>query len=461
MAALLFSRVSFLIIPVTRAMPTSPRLKSQQAFQRAQQSLVEGVNSPSRGAAVYSPGPIFLDRGQGSHVWDVDGNEYIDFMMSFGALIQGHAHPKLVSTVAQAMSEGSHFAAATPAEAEAAERFCRMVSSAEIVRFANTGSEATMLALRLARAHTGRSKFLKFEGHYHGWYDPYLLNSHSHPPDQLGSRENPTRIPDSKGIPSRTFDDVLLAPWNDVPSLERIMREHGDELAAVITEPIMANMGCILPREGFLQRLRELTHEHGAMLIFDEVVTGFRYAPGGCQQYFGIQPDLSTFGKALGAGFPVGAVAGWRKILDRMRWSDDMVLHYGTFNGHRLTMKVIAENLDLLSAEGTYPKLHAIGDTVITGLREVFRKHGVKAIVQGFGPMFQIYFTERDAIHDYRDYCTYVDTQRYSRFVHSLLDQGIYMTPSNGLHWIISTAHTESDVEALLTAADQACARLA
>jgi glutamate-1-semialdehyde 2,1-aminomutase len=442
-------------------MPNPSRNNSQQAFQLAKQSLVEGVNSPSRGAAVYSPGPIFLDRGQGSHVWDVDGNEYIDFMMSFGALIQGHAHPKLVSTVSQAMSEGSHFAAATPAEAEAAERFCRMVPSAEVVRFANTGSEATMLALRLARAHTGRSKFLKFEGHYHGWYDPYLLNSHSHPPGELGPRETPTRIPDSKGIPSGTFDDVVLAPWNDVPSLERVMREHGDELAAVITEPIMANMGCILPREGYLQRLRELAHEHGALLILDEVVTGFRYAPGGCQQYYGIQPDLSTFGKALGAGFPVGAVAGPRKILDHMRWGKDMVLHYGTFNGHRLTMKVIAANLDLLAPQGTYPKLHAVGDAAITGLRAIFRKRGIKAVVQGFGPMFQIYFTERDAVHDYREYCTYVDTQRYSRFVHALLDRGIYMTPSNGLHWIISTAHSYADVETLLKTADQACANLA
>ena len=437
------------------------RTKSQQAFERAQQSLVEGVNSPSRGAAVYSPGPIFLDRGHGSHVWDVDSNEYIDFMMSFGALIQGHAHPKLVATVTQAMSEGSHFAAATPAEAEAAERFCRMVPSAEVVRFANTGSEATMLALRLARAHTGRNKFLKFEGHYHGWYDPYLLNSHSHPPSQLGPRDNPARIPDSRGIPPATFEDVVLAPWNDVASLERVMREHGDELAAVITEPIMANMGCILPRDRYLQRLRELADQHGALLILDEVVTGFRYAPGGCQQYYGVKPDLSTFGKALGAGFPVGAVAGPRAILERMRWNDDMVLHYGTFNGHRLTMKVIAANLDLLAAEGTYSKLHTIGDAAITGLREIFRKRGVKAIVQGFGPMFQIYFTDRDAIHDYRDYCTYVDSKRYSRFVHLLLDRGIYMTPSNGLHWIISTAHTDSDVEALLAAADQACAELA
>jgi glutamate-1-semialdehyde 2,1-aminomutase len=433
------------------------RTRSQEWFRRAQQSLVEGVNSPSRGAAVYSGGPTFLERGQGSHVWDADGNEYVDFMMSFGALIQGHAHPKLVSAASETMAQGSHFAAATSAEVEAAERLRGMVPSAEVVRFTNTGSEATMLALRLARAHTGRTKFLKFEGHYHGWYDPYLLNAHSHPPGELGAPDHPARIPDSEGIPPATFDDVVLAPWNDVAVLERIMQRHGRELAAVITEPIMANMGCILPRDGYLKRLRELTREHGALLILDEVVTGFRYAPGGCQEYYGIQPDLSTFGKALGAGFPVGAVAGSRAILDRMRWGQNMVLHYGTFNGHRLTMKVVAANLDLLSVEGAYRKLHAIGDAAIAGLRDIFRRRKIKAIVQGFGPMFQVYFTEGDAIHDYRDYCSHVDTRRYAQFVDRLLDHGIYMTPSNGLHWIISTAHTESDIQQLLNATDLAC----
>ena len=442
---------------ITPTSQTRNRTRSQQWFGRAQQSLVEGVNSPSRGAAVYAPGPIVLERGQGSHVWDADGNEYIDFMMSFGALIQGHAHPTLVKTVSDAMATGSHFAAATSAEVEAAERFRNMVPSAEVVRFTNTGSEATMLALRLARAHTGRNKFLKFEGHYHGWYDPYLLNAHSHPPEQLGPVENPARIPDSEGIPLSIFDDVVLAPWNDVAALEHVLRLHGHELAAVITEPIMANMGCILPKDGYLQRVCELTRACGALLILDEVVTGFRYAPGGCQEYYGLEPDISTFGKALGAGFPVGAVAGSRCILERMRWSEHMVLHYGTFNGHRLTMQVIAANLDLLSSEGTYNNLHVLGNTTIVGLREVFHRRRVKAVVQGFGPMFQIYFTARNAIHDYRDYCKYVDTKLYSQFVHRLLDRGIYMTPSNGLHWIMSTAHTDTDVQKLLEAADQAC----
>src|SRR5437660_1385090 len=447
---------------------TRPRSRSQRLFGRAQQSLVEGVNSTSRGSAVFASGPIMLERGRGSHVWDADGNEYVDFMMSFGALIQGHAHPTLVKTVSETMAEGSHFAAATSAEVEAAERFRRMVPSAEIVCFTNTCSEATMHALLLSRAHTVRTKFLKFEGHYHGWYDPFLLNAHSHPPEQLGPVENPARIPDSDGIPPSTFDDVVLAPWNDVAALENVMKRHGHELAAVITEPIMANMGCILPRDGYLQRLRELTRDYGVLLILDEVVTGFRYAPGGCQEYYGVQPDIGTFGKALGAGFPVGAVAGPRSILERMRWSENsdntapqkMVLHYGTFNGHRLTMKVVAANLDLLSGAHPYRNLHAVGNAAIAGVREVFRRRQMKAIVQGFGPMFQIYFTQRNAIHDYRDYCKYVDTKLYSRFVHRLLERGIYMTPSNGLHGINSTAHADANVQTLVEAADQACSGL-
>ena len=451
-----------IILFMTDLVASRSRTQSQQWFERAQKSLVEGVNSPSRGPAVYEGGPVVLERGRDSHVWDADGNEYIDFMMSFGALIQGHAHPGLVEIVSQAITEGSHFAAATSAEVDAAEHFRRMVPSAEVVRFTNTGSEATMLALRLARAHTGRTKFLKFEGHYHGWYDPYLLNGHSHSPEQLGLPENPTKIPDSEGIPAATFADVVLAPWNDVAALERILHQYGRELAAVITEPIMANMGCIPPHTGYLQRLRELTRDYGVLLILDEVVTGFRYAPGGCQEYYGIHPDISTFGKALGAGFPIGAVAGPRASLDRMRWGPDMVLHYGTFNGHRLTMKVVAANLDLLTRDSNaaYRKLHDIGDLAIRGLRDIFKSRKILAIVQGFGPMFQIYFTNRDAIHDYRDYCKYADTVRYSRFVRGLLERGIYMTPSNGLHWIISTAHTESDVARLMEAADQACAEL-
>jgi glutamate-1-semialdehyde 2,1-aminomutase len=448
---------------ITVTATTKKRERSREWYQRAQQSLIEGVNSPSRGAAVYTSGPVVLERGRGSHVWDLDDNEYVDFMMSFGALIQGHAHPRIVEVVSQTMAEGSHFAAATSAEAEAAECFRRMVPTAEAVRFTNSGSEATMLALRLARAHSGRTKFLKFEGHYHGWYDPYCLNGHSHPVDQLGPKENPTRFPDSAGIPAQTFDDVVLAPWNDLEALEDILQRHGHELAAIITEPIMANMGCILPREGYLQRVGELAHQYGALFILDEVVTGFRYAPGGCQQYYSLKPDLSTFGKALGAGFPIGAVAGPWAILDRMRWGTGMVLHYGTFNGHRLTMRVIAANLDLLAANdgAVYRQIYAVGDAAIAGLREMFQRRKIEAIVQGFGPMFQIYFTGRETIRDYRDYCQYADTAKYSRFVHGLLDRGIYMTPSNGLHWIISTAHTMQDVETLLQAADEVCAELA
>lgn len=450
-------------MPRLTASSTRQRERSRDWFERAQRFLVEGVNSPSRGRAVFAPGPVVLERGQGARVWDVDGNEYADFMMSFGALIHGHAHPAIVAAVRHASENGSHFASATPAELDAAERFCRMVPTAETVRFANTGTEATMLALRLARAHTGRSKLLKFEGHYHGWYDPYLLNAHSHPPEQLGPRSNPARLPDSAGIPAHIFDDVVLAPWNDVEALEQAFRAHGDQLAAVITEPIMANMGCIPPCDGYLRRLQQLARKHGVVFILDEVVTGFRYAPGGCQQLFSLQPDLSTFGKALGAGFPVGAVAGRREILDRMRWDDDdRVLHYGTFNGHRLTMEVVRTNLDLLTADdnAAFRRMRQVGDSAVQGLREIFARRGVAAVIQGFGPMFQVYFTEHDAIGDYRDYCAHADTAKYSRFVHALLNRGVYMTPSNGLHWIISTAHGSNEVERLLAAADDACGEL-
>src|SRR5271167_1348758 len=242
---------------------TRRRAKSRMWMERAQRLLIEGVNSPSRGPAVYQDGPIVMERGHGSRIVDVDGNEYVDFMMSFGALIHGHAHPAIVETVSKAIAEGSHFASATRAEVEAAERVCRMVPTAEAVRFCNSGTEAAMLALRLARAHTGRTKFLKFEGHYHGWYDPYLLNSHSHPAEQLGPPSAPNPLPDSAGIPGSTFSDVVLAAWNDVDVLEEIFRKHGHELAAVITEPIMANMGCILPKPGYLKRMGELAQEYG------------------------------------------------------------------------------------------------------------------------------------------------------------------------------------------------------
>ena len=438
------------------------RTRSDELFDQAQKYLIEGVNSPSRGRAVFEPGPIFIERGEGCRIWDADGNEYIDFMMSFGALIHGHAHPAIVSVVSQAIAGGSHFASATSAEVEAAERFCRMVPSAEAVRFTNSGTEATMLALRLARAATGHTKFVKFEGHYHGWYDPYLLNAHAHPPRELGAPENPARIPDSAGVPPATFNDVVLAPWNDAAGLEAILQKHAHELAAIITEPIMANMGCIPPRDGYLSQLRELATKYGVLLIFDEVVTGFRYAPGGCQELYGVRPDISTFGKALGAGFPIGAIAGPRPILNRMKWGEDMVLHYGTFNGHRLTMKVVTTSFDLLMAENkaAYRKLHHLGDRAIAGLRSIFERRKIGAIVQGFGPMFQIYFTDRTAIHDYRDYCSFVDTRCYSRFIYALRKQKIYMTPSNGLHWIITTAHGESDIDGLLAAADQACAEI-
>src|SRR5712691_1376131 len=288
------------------------------------------------------------------------------------------------------MAEGAAFAAATAAEVEAAERFRRMVPSAEVVRFTNTGSEATMLALRLARAHTRRRKFLKFEGHYHGWYDPYLLNAHSHPFEQLGPPENPARIPDSQGIPPSTFDDVVLAPWNDVAVLERILREHGGDLAAVITEPIMANMGCIPPRDGYLERLSQLTRDYGALLIFDEVVTGFRYAPGGCQEYYGITPDMTTMAKILAGGLPGGAIGGRADIMSLLEFRADpqwmrfgRISHPGTYNANPLSAAAGVACLKVVREPAVQLKATETADKIRAGFDEVLKRRGVNGKAGG------------------------------------------------------------------------------
>jgi len=440
---------------------TQNRSRSQQWFERAQQSLVEGVNSPSRGATVYTAGPIMLERGQGSHVWDADGNEYVDFMMSFGALIQGHAHPALVKTVSNAMAEGSHFAAATSAEVEAAERFRRMVPSAEVVRFTNTGSEATMLALRLARAHTGRTKFLKFEGHYHGWYDDILVASNPLPPGAVGLRSDPVKIADSSGLNRHALEDTIVVPWNDLPSLERAIQNHPGQIAAVITEGVMANMGVIPPDDGYLEGLQKLARHHGILFILDETVTGFRIAPGGCQEYYKLQPDLVSFGKALGCGLPVAAFAGRADVMSEL--AGGSVLHYGTHNASRIGMFAARASLRKLTRDGgaAFRYIWNLADQLAGGLTELFRRKGVPAIVQRVGPMFQIMFTERESIRDYREFCRYVDRRKYQRLSWKLFEFGVYISPAATLHSIVTVAHTADDVERTLAAMEKALDSLA
>ena len=433
---------------------------SKALFDRALRVLIEGGSSPSRGPANYGAYPLFITRGEGAYLFDADGNRYIDWMMSYGALPLGHAHPEIAVAVAQAATSGTLFAAATELEVEVAELIQRMVPSAERVRFANTGTEAAMAAIRLARGFTGRPKFVKFEGHYHGWYDDFLLNSHPHPPASLGHPRDPVRIADSSGLNRRALDDTILVPWNDLEALGRALDAHRGQVAAVITEGVMANMGVIPPEPGYLDGLARLAREHGALFILDETVTGFRVAPGGCQELYRLSPDVSTFGKALGAGLPVAAICGRAEIMDAFRWGG--VLHYGTQNASRVGLAAARASLQILSARGgaAFVELRRLADRLVSGLRRVIAETGTPAIVQHVGPMLQLLFTDRPAIRDYREFCAHVDRARFQRFALALFRHGIYLSPSSALHSVVSTAHTNEHVDVTIEAARRALAGL-
>jgi glutamate-1-semialdehyde 2,1-aminomutase len=434
--------------------------KSKTLFQRALQVMIEGGSSPSRGPANYGDYPLFIQRGEGSHIYDVDGNRYVDWMMAYGALPLGHAHPRVVEAVSEAAASGTLFAAATKIEVEVAELIQQIVPSAERVRFANTGTEAAMAAIRLARGYTGKPMFIKFEGHYHGWYDDFLVNTHPHPLVSLGHRHDPIKIADSSGLNRRALEDTIVVPWNDLPAVERAMDTYRGQIAAVITEGIMGNMGVIPPQPGYLQGLRDLTCDHGILLILDETVTGFRIAAGGCQEHYGIVPDISTFGKAMGAGLPVAGFVGRAGVMQALEWGG--VLHYGTQNASRVGLYAARASLRELIRDNGAAFRHTwrIGEKLCQGLRNLFAETGTRAIVQNVGPMLQIMFTDQPAIRDYREFCAYVDRAKYQRFAWALFEYGVYMTPSAALHSVVSLAHTDEDVEVTLEAVRKALVKL-
>jgi glutamate-1-semialdehyde 2,1-aminomutase len=428
---------------------------SKRLYERTKKVLIEGGSSSSRGPANYGEYPIFMQRGAGSRLYDVDGNEYVDWMMAFGALPLGHADPEVAQAIAEAAANGAHFATATEIEVEVAEMLQQMIGNAEIVRFANTGTEAVMAAIRLARGFTGRQKIVKFEGHYHGWYDDLCVSSNVVPTPTMGVRSDPVKIFDSSGLNHAALEDTVVVPWNDLGELERAIENHRGQIAAIITEGVMANMGVIPPIDGYLQGLQELARKNGILFILDETVTGFRIAPGGCQEYYKLSPDIATFGKALGCGLPVAAFVGRRDIMNKLAWGG--VLHYGTHNASRIGLHAARASLRKLNRDGGagFRHMWTIADQLCAGIQQIFTRRNVPAIVQRVGPMFQIMFTKASSIRDCREFCSLVDRAAYQKLSHKLFEFGVYTSPAAGLHSIATFAHTQEDVKFTLNALDQ------
>jgi glutamate-1-semialdehyde 2,1-aminomutase len=435
------------------AMAWEKRLPESKAwFDRAHNVLPDGVTSPVRGTGAFDPYPFYVRRAQGAYLEDVDGNRYVDALMGFGPVILGHGHPAVAGAVATQAAQGMLYGACTPLEVEVAERVTRMVPSADLVRFVPSGTEATMHAIRVARGFTGKPKILKFEGHYHGSHDQVLV-SVSTPPRVAGTEADPVRLPVGSGIPPESLANTIVTVWNDLDALERVIRRHAHELAAVITEPIMANQGFIPPDDGYLQGLQRLCREHDVLFILDEVITGFRLGRGGAQEAFGLSPDLSTFAKAMANGAPIGAFAGRREVMSVLE--QGRVRHAGTYNAAPLALAASNATLAELDADGgaVYARLDALGRRLIEGLRGAVDRAGAPALVQGRGSMLQIYFTDLARVRTYRE-AAGTDQALFSRFAHEMISRGVFVHPDGFEHLFLSAAHTESDVDAIVDAAD-------
>lgn len=428
--------------------------ESKKMFERAQKFLAGGASSSARTLeAGYEPGPIFVAEGKGSRLYDVDGNVYIDYLLSFGALILGHANEKVAHLVKEQLDRGSMYGSCFEVEYLLAEKVVDFVPCADLVRFANSGSEAVSATIRLARAYTGKNRVIKFEGHYHGWLD--VLYASCRPPLEVAGLEiNPRTVPHSPGIPQTVLDDIIIVPWNNLGVLERKIKDHKDELAAIIAEPVVANSGCIMPEEGYLQVLRELTEKHDIVLIFDEIVTGFRLALGGAQEYFGVVPDLAAYSKALGGGYPISAFAGKKELMNFV--ADGRVKHSGTYNGNPLGVVGAYSTLtELQRGNGEiYKHLFKIGEDLMLGMKRISSELGFGTVIQGLGPMFQIFFTSKAKIPNYREAAS-VNTELFEKMRFALLKRGVNINPGNHAAWFISAAHDEKDVKETLTAFEE------
>ncbi|HEX4202954.1 MAG TPA: glutamate-1-semialdehyde 2,1-aminomutase [Ktedonobacteraceae bacterium] len=417
--------------------------RSHALFQVAQQLLPGGVNSPVRAFRGVGGNPVFIDHAAGPYLYDVDGNHYLDYVQSWGPMILGHGYPAVLEAVIEASKRGFSFGAPTQAESELAQLVIECVPSVEMIRFVNSGTEATMSALRLARAYTGRDKIIKFSGCYHGHADMLLV--------QAGSGVATMGLPDSPGVPATTTQNTLTAAYNDSAAVEQLFRTHPDEIAAVIVEPIAANMGVVLPQPGFLEKLRELTQQYGAVLIFDEVMTGFRVALGGMQERVGITPDLTCFGKIIGGGLPVGAYGGRRDIMQLVAPVGPMY-QAGTLSGNPLAMAAGLATLREMRKPGQYDRLEQKSQILADGLRRIIRETQTVAQVVSIGAMFCLYFTS-ELVTDYAS-AKRADTTRFADFFWNMLSQGIYLPPSQFESCFISLALEDRMLEETLRAVE-------
>ncbi len=424
--------------------------RSQELFQQAQNHIPGGVNSPVRAFKGVGGDPIFFKKAKGAYLIDEDNNRYIDYVGSWGPMIVGHAHPKVISAVQETAANGLSFGAPTAIEIVLAEMVCELVPSIEKVRMVSSGTEATMSAIRLARGYTGRDKIVKFEGCYHGHADSLLVKA--------GSGALTLGVPSSAGVPEGLAQHTITLTYNDIAEVEKIFDDIGDQIAAIIVEPVAGNMNCIPPVSGFLEGLRSVTEKHGSVLIFDEVMTGFRVALGGAQGHYGITPDLTTLGKVLGGGMPVGAFGGKKEIMDHIA-PDGPVYQAGTLSGNPVAMAAGLATLEQVAMPGFHDELSATAKSLVDGIQDAANKTGIPLTTNQIGGMFGIFFSEEEKITSFAQVMK-CDQERFKKFFHGMLEEGIYLAPSAFETGFVSSKHGKNEIAETVAAAGKVFATL-